>query len=61
MRQEEYIRNYPTLVQAQAFVDGLRLAGWDGEYRIHQSPDRYAPLGAWYEVIRVHGGADETL
>jgi len=45
-------RSYPTLCQAQAYIDGLNAAGQTGEYSVVYSPDRYAPCGAWYEVHR---------
>ena len=53
-------RSYPTLCQAQAYIDGLNAAGQTGEYSVIHSPDRYAPCGAWYEVVRETGGTVPT-
>lgn len=48
----EFVRNYPTRVQAQAFIDGQKDAGVNLDFKVEASTDRHSPTGAWYAVLR---------
>lgn len=47
-----HVRSYPMKVQAEAFIDAMRLANQEGEFRVVQDTDRFSPTGYWFRVER---------
>lgn len=56
MASERFIRSYPTKVQAQAFIDGVKHSGtgWGENLQVREETDRLAPLGYWFQVVEVY-------
>jgi len=47
-----YITAYPTKMQAQAYLNGLRDCGVTSPFIIHEQPDRYSATGVWFQILR---------